>query len=669
MDQREKDILDQLQAKTDEIKVPDSLMPEAIEKKLEGKKQKKWKQSYTYGLAAACCCILVGAGVFYSSGLQKDINTGGGGPAVSESEDSAAKENTSAGEKRKNSIVTAESYDDIYDCFQEQQKGSASIADTQEKTELLFDSGSARTDSSAESNTVMEGLSSSVEQGSFSDTNIRQEGVAEGDIVKTDGTYLYVLKDNSHEISIVDTTNTEMKAIGSIAFDETEFISEIYIQDQKMIVLYTKTVETGSENGYYNAKQYTGAATYDISNVEKPQKLGDITQSGNYTTSRLTDGYLYLFSDYYVYDVRSRDQVEDYIPYVAGEAIATSKIYLPPMEAANRYTVVSSMKLSRPDKVEDGRAILAKGGSIYVSNENIYLYETEYQYESAGSVTNTTIRKIAYQKGVLEPIAVEEVPGMLNDSFSLDEYKGNLRIVATVEERVKKGLDFSIGNDSSDEQVIISNSLYILDESLDMIGKIEDLAVNEQIYSARLMGDAGYFVTFRQIDPLFSVDLSDPENPQILGELKIPGFSEYLHFYGENLLLGIGQEVDEEGVTSEGVKLSMFDISDPADVKEIHKYVIKNAYSTAVFYDYKAALIDVERNLIGFSADSANECYYIFSYDEKNGFTCEFTEEINGNAYQAARGVYIHDTIYIVKGNIIESYSLKDYKKIDDIIL
>lgn len=658
MDQKEKDILDKLQAKTDEINVPDSLKPEQIEKKLEGKKQKKWNRSYTYGLAAACCIFVIGTGAFYSSGLNKELRNGSN--MAGEKDIKENNEDTSSGKKIRDTIAGAESYEDIYNCFKAQQKENGMVQNESSDTAIM--------DSSSSNGMEMSAKSDSVAGGSYSDTNVRQEGVAEGDIVKTDGKYLYVLKENNHEISIVDTTDVEMEEVGTIVLAKDEAVSEIYIQDQRLIALYTKTEKIGSGNDY-STKQYTGAATYDISNPQKAKKLGNITQSGVYTTSRLTDGYLYLFSDYYVYNVVAREQIEDYIPYVAGKAIDSSKIYLPPMETANRYTVVSSVKLDDPDKVADGRAILAKGGNVYVSNQNIYMYETEYNYGETGNVTNTTFRKIAYNKGALEPVAVTEIAGTLNDTFSIDEYEGNLRIVATVEESVKKSLDLNFGNDNTNTEYVMSNSLYILDDSLEMIGKIEDLAVGEQIYSARLLGDTGYFVTFKQVDPLFSVDLSDPKNPEILGELKIPGFSEYLHFYGENLLLGIGQAIDEEGVASEGIKLSMFDISDPSDVKEIHKYVIENAYSTDVFYDYKAALIDIEKNMIGFSAYSAQESYYLFSYDAKNGFKCAFNEEVNGNSYKAARGIYINDSLYVVKGNIIESYSLKDYKKIDDIIL
>ena len=169
---------------------------------------------------------------------------------------------------------------------------------------------------------------------------------------------------------------------------------------------------------------------------------------------------------------------------------------------------------------------------------------------------------------------------------------------------------------------------------------------------------------------MFSVDLSNPEKPKILGKLKIPGFSDYLHFYGEGKLLGIGMNVEEEAQVTDGVKLSMFDISDNTDVKEEHKLVLKNVYSTDVSYDYKAALIDADRNIIGFAGNTeGGERYYLFSYDEKTGFKCNMSEEINGRSGRGARGVYIEETLYVVCGNVIEAYSLKDYKKTEDLIL
>ena len=227
-----------------------------------------------------------------------------------------------------------------------------------------------------------------------------------------------------------------------------------------------------------------------------------------------------------------------------------------------------------------------------MSENNIYITE-EYYGKSETENIQTSIRKIAYDKGTLDAVGQTKIDGVLNDSFSIDEYNGYLRIAATVipsdyNNRImpvpyveEGGSDVIVEDEVAvDNASIETNALYVLDENLEMTGSIQNLAKEETIHSARFMGDIGYFVTFKQIDPLFSVDLSDPSNPKIIGELKIPGFSDYLHPYGDGKLLGIGLSVDEEGMTTEGVKLSMFDISDPANVKEMSTYVLENVLST-----------------------------------------------------------------------------------------
>ena len=206
----------------------------------------------------------------------------------------------------------------------------------------------------------------------------------------------------------------------------------------------------------------------------------------------------------------------------------------------------------------------------------------------------------------------------------------------------------------------------MLGPDLKIIGEIHDLAKDESVYSARFMGDVGYFVTFRQVDPLFSVDLSDPANPEIIGELKIPGFSEYLHPYGDGKLLGIGMDVDEAGVITEGVKVSMFDVSDPSDVKELTNCVLEDMYGTDVGDNYKAVFVDVEKNLFGFLAYGNVSKYYIFTYDE-NGFREVFSRELT--VYGDVRGLYVGDRFYLVSGNTVESFTMDGFKKVDDIVL
>ena len=166
---------------------------------------------------------------------------------------------------------------------------------------------------------------------------------------------------------------------------------------------------------------------------------------------------------------------------------------------------------------------------------------------------------------------------------------------------------------------------------------------------------------------MFSVDLSDPKKPEILGALKIPGFSEYLHPYGDGLLLGIGMDTDPTGMTTNGVKLSMFDVSDPKDVREIQKYVIEGAYSTDAAYNYKVVLADPEKNLIGFTVNAETISYYVFSYGE-DGFTCLMQRDMTGYATNV-RAFYVGDRFYLIAGNTVEAYDVHTFEKLDDIVL
>ena len=212
--------------------------------------------------------------------------------------------------------------------------------------------------------------------------------------------------------------------------------------------------------------------------------------------------------------------------------------------------------------------------------------------------------------------------------------------------------------------------MYIFDKDLKVKGKIEGLAKGEHIKSARFMGDMAYFVTFRQTDPLFSVDVSDPANPKILGYLKIPGFSEYLHPFGNGLLFGLGQDADEKVGGTKGLKLSMFDISNPADVKEIAKKLFNERdedYSNSeAEYERKSILVDAAKNLIGFPVSYYSSAkrrqinqYVRYGFDKEKGFYERFRADFPefdsyGGNY---RGLYIGKHFYIVAVNIDEVLS------------
>ena len=164
-----------------------------------------------------------------------------------------------------------------------------------------------------------------------------------------------------------------------------------------------------------------------------------------------------------------------------------------------------------------------------------------------------------------------------------------------------------------------------------------------------------------------TMQMDNPENPKILGELKIPGFSEYLHPYGDGKLLGIGMDVSEDGFTTEGVKLSMFNVTDPSNVTEENKYTIEESYGTDVGYNYKGVFVDVKKNLFGFVTYHDGVTYQLFTYDEAEGFKEVMSRQLSG--YEGSRGLYIGDVFYLVSGNMIESYSMNGFEKMDDIVL
>lgn len=641
MNKKEQEFINQIKKESETVNIPKSLEPEEMEAALKSRPKKfVWKTAHT--IAAAACCLLV-CGIAY--GMTKDAEHAGKRGA-------AGGAGADAKELRNSGVETVEDYEEVYEYLQAYAMNASSYDEDGGEVMITEDSAADMAAGGAEMRqqiaSEMQKMDAAVPEAAsaeYSETNVRQEGVDEADVVKTDGRYLYTLRDNGRAVVIVDTKDG-LKEAAEVKLEDPHSIREFYVNNGKLALVGESYREEKTKSGWYMSTASTFAVTYDLSDPAKPEKIGEVTQSGYYTSSRMSEGHLYLFSQYSVdtaSGIEPRD-TEKYIPLVDGTLLPGNDIYLPTTKQAYMYAVISSVDMEKPDDTKDSKAIFTDGGNLYVSNKNIYWYEDRSWYTG-----DTVIRRLSYQDGKLKAEASGMVGGYIHDSFCIDEYKGYLRVITTEKE---------------------TNSVYVLDEKLKVVGSIEGLAEDERVYSARLMGDVGYFVTFRETDPLFSVDFSDPKKPEIIGELKIPGFSEYLHFYGEDMLLGIGMDVDEDGFTTNGVKLSMFDISDNTDVKEVQKYVMKNVYSADVMYDYRAALIDVGKNIIGFSANSGDgESYYVFSYDEDKGFACLMEETINGTGYQTARGVYIDQVLYVVKGNIIEAYGMEDYKKVGDIIL
>ena len=670
MEDREKELEELIRLMAENTGIPAAIHPDAVEKKLEAaktEKKRRLRRKYITGAAAACLCIAVGIAGSYLHFSQETSETSDTTAGLS---DSAAGAPSDSGVEE-SLIASAESYDEIYKYIQAEREQSETDAGIFSRFGILEESAStadSAADSAASGSALNSGSAASAGDSgnSYSDTNVREEGVGEADIVKTDGSSLYIV--NSQAVEIVGIESAEMEELAEIRMADDCYIKELYVQDDSLVIMYTRTEPSVDEDGYYNNyRDYTNALVYDISDRTNPVKMGNISQSGYYNTMRVRDGYVYVISNFYADAAAPRADTAAYIPEVQGSTMEASDIYMPQRQMGNQYTVITSFSLEDPSEKTDSKAVFGSSGMCYVSTENIYVTEGWYGQDDA-EVTQTSIRKVAYKEGILQGEAQTKVDGTLNDSFSIDEYNGYLRLVTTVSpvSSGDGGIARFFSGDTGGRQQEDSNSLYVLDENLEIAGEIHDLAKDESVYSARFMGDVGYFVTFKQVDPLFSVDLSDPSAPEIIGKLKIPGFSEYLHPYGDGQLLGIGMDVDEESVTTDGVKISMFDISNPADVNEEENYVLEDLYGTDVGYNYKEVFVDVEKNLFGFMAYGDTTKYFIFTYDE-NGFKEVFSRELT--LYGNVRGLYAGERFYLVNGNTVESFTMDAFQKVDDIVL
>lgn len=617
-----------------DIEIPTSLEPKVIEKMLRERNKKRGDIKKYVGLAAGVfiLCGVSAAGIMINSGFQ---------PV--DSYKSVAEEGR---------MLEADDYDEIYALIQQNQQNPG---------------GQARM-----------ALNVS-ETAQYSETNVRESGIGEGDRVKTDGENLYILNDQT--VHIVAAGDEEMLTLSKISYEADQYVKEIYVEGNRLAVFYTRMeVSNGDENTDSYYRQFACTDIYDIRDPSSPDKIDTISQSGNYSTMRVSGEYLYVLSEFSVSGAVARADAGTYIPEVQGKIIDAGDIYMPQGKTTGSYTVITAFSLEDPEEKCESRAVFGSGGICYVSEQNIYIAESIYEEDK---VPVTSIRKISYGDGQITGVAQTQIDGTLNDSFCIDEYEGYLRIIATVEpagindgimplEQTPEtggeiGVNEAVNVDQNEATQKVSSTLYVLDGNLQQAGAIRDLAEEEYVYSARFMGDVGYFVTFKQVDPLFSVDLSVPEKPEIVGQLKIPGFSEYLHPYGEGKLVGIGMSLDEEGTIVEGVKLSMFDITDPSDVKEADSYVLENTYGSDALYNYKEVLANTQKNLLGFSAYGDETGYYIFSYSEEDGFSQVFSRQFAG--YYDARGLYTGERFYLIADNTVESYSLGDFKKINDIVL
>ncbi len=502
----------------------------------------------------------------------------------------------------------------------------------------------------------------------FSTTTEQVEGVSEADIVKTDGKYIYYIKGTTFSIFKADGENSALVSQTELSREYTTDYGDMFLKDDRVIILQPDQV----------GKSVVSLLIYDVSDPINPKKVNEVCQDGWYNTSRMVGDYIYIVSNCHInLENIDKDDPTTFVPTTEAngvcEPVPADSIYrYEEDEYTNQYTVIGAFNY-KDGVLNDTASLLGGTDNVYCSQGNIILanrrYKNDSDIEGSYSVNYNVVSRLEISKGKIEYKVSGEVDGEIENQFFIDEHNGYFRFVttATIATQTKQRFD-----NTNSEIVSYSSEtsarLTVLDSTLKKVGEINDLAKGERVYSVRFMGDIAYFVTFRQTDPLFSADLSDPASPKILGELKIPGFSEYMYPYGDDLLLGFGMDADKVTGRTTCLKLSMFDITDPTNVTEQNKTLLdKYSYSPAL-YNHKAMLVQPEKNLIGFAAtdDFNNSKYMIYKYTGSSfERTAVLTVETDYKyAMDDVRGLFVGNAFYVISKDVLQIFDMNTFLQI-----
>lgn len=463
--------------------------------------------------------------------------------------------------------------------------------------------------------------SSAESAGDYSQTNIQVQGVEEADFVKTDGNYIYVLDGKTVKIIDVRQTNTDTPPaiVGKVDLDTQGITMLLSLKPSNNnagnLIDTLIILARGDSHSSFRLVQI------DINNREAPRIIADFTVDGRYTGVRMADNVIRLstvssplgfkwqtpagsglLAEENALEANKElirnSTLSNWVPSYKDNLNAKGKtdffvdcaqMLIPNvfsgLDTLSITTFESSKRLNAGDW--RGLGLAASGESIYATTNSFYVATQEITDEKQtadGDDQNSLqadLKTIIHKFGIkakstslpARPVYVAsgEVDGTLLNQFAMDEYQGDLRVAVTLE-------SFSARTRFSENHVkILRPNKGVFEE----IGAVTGLGVNERIFAVRFMGAEAYVVTFQRIDPLYALDLSDPTNPKALGELKITGFSSYLHPVGENLLLGIGQEANLQGQT-EGLQISLFDTSDNANLKRVDQLLVADTQADSV---------------------------------------------------------------------------------------
>ena len=584
----------------------------------------------------------------------------------------------------------------------------------------------------------------------YSETNVQVEGVDEPDIVKTDGTNLYVVADNTVYIILAYPPENAV-ILSTIELEDDESIQNLFVDGDRLVIfstIYDHRIyleddikgETSSLIEPWYASPETQVTVFDIGDSDAPTQVREIVLAGTLVGARLIDGFVYVITSQYSYETILPEEGEEVTPRLLVDDVAVEipvdNIYYVdiPGKSSTATNIASFAVHDDTSDVNIEMYFLGYTQTLFVSQNNIYVAYAQYSYdysmfqeiidevlldylpdslveeletvetltltdyqkqsvsewilqnyasdlslstqqdiakEVLQHIERTIIHRIHIENGDIEYMAQGNVPGHFHNQFSFSEHDGHLRVSTTLQGwRLRSYLP----------DLVSLNHVFVLNMDLEIVGSIEDLAPGESIYATRFMGDRCYLVTFKQVDPFFVIDLADPENPELLGSLKIPGYSTYLHAYDDDHIIGIGMEDNT-------VKISLFDVTDVTNPVEKAKYTIEpddsSWGSSTALYEHKAFLFDRAKNLLVLPAGSyKGEEAYVFDITPEDGINLKGTITHDIDYYDddeetyhyrsggsILRSLYIENVLYTMSTSMIKMNSLEDFQELNSLSL
>lgn len=475
-----------------------------------------------------------------------------------------------------------------------------------------------------------------------SETNNQVDGVDESDIVKQDRDYIYALRDNT--LQIIKTGRGQLE-IKHTMRENGFYPNQLFIKDDKLILIgpeqstSVKTIEEGNRIITVPVRNTNAlmAKVYDMSDIEnkKPTLIKSFGVEGYLVAARLVDDYVYIVANQF------NHYGQPFMP-ITLEGSETVPMESTPVSFENvsyfpghvNNNMLYTMGIDLDNLTLDGVDIdtyIGGGNTVYADRDNLYIALNSNSGMWWGNWEDRTdIFSFDLTMGKIDFKSQGSVPGYILNQFSMDEHNNHFRIATT-----------KWGESEMTKEFTSLNNLYVLNDELEEVGAVEDLAPGERIYSTRMMGDKVYMVTYRQVDPFYVIDTTVPEKPKVLGYLKIPGYSSYLHPYDEKTIIGVGMETIDKGdrVVNDGVKISLFDVSNFNNPIEKDKVILgKGGSSTEVSYEHKAFLFNKTKNILALPARINMGDYMQASQD---AFIFSFTDE----GKLDFRGVISHTSI------------------------